>query len=504
MTIVDSIGHLLQGFGTALALHNILYALAGTGIGMLVGVLPGLGPAAATALLLPLTYSLDTTGSIIMLAAIYYGSQFGGTITSVLLNVPGEASSAITCLDGHPMAQAGRAGAALTIAAVGSAFAGVLATVGLIAAAPVMSGFALSFGPPEQFALMVFATTLLMALAGRSMLKALMMGVLGLFLATVGLDPTQGYPRYTFGMPELFDGLSFVPIVMGLFGLADIMLAVERGVTGTGQLHRVDRLLPTAAEARASAMPVLRGSVLGFVLGLVPGMMPSISSFLSYIAEKTVSRTPGRFGHGAVEGVAGPESANNAHATSSLIPLLTMGIPTTPTIALILGAFLIKGLVPGPLLFRDHPDVIWGVIASFFIGNAILLLWNIPLIRLWVSILRIPPAILYALIIVFMIVGAYSEYGSMFGVALLLASGLVGYWMKKLDFPVAPLVLALVIGPMMETSLMRSLEMYPGNAESMLTRPIVLTMMIMAVAVVVFFSLRSIGASEKFVRADAE
>ena len=500
---MDAFFNLMGGFASALSPNYILFAVVGTGLGMLVGVLPGLGPAAATALLLPLTMSLDLTGSIIMLAAIYYGSQFGGTITSVLLNVPGEASSAITCLDGHPMAKNGRAGPALTIAAIASALAGVLATLGIVIAAPMLSGLALRFGPPEMFALMVFATTLLMALAGQSLIKALMMGVLGLLLGTVGLDPTQGMPRFTFGLPELFDGVSFVPVVMGLFGLADILGAVEQRASGA-RLHKIDKLLPSRQELKASAAPALRGSAIGFVLGLIPGMMPAISSLLSYIAEKSVSKDAKRFGHGAVEGVAGPEAANNAHATSSLLPLLTLGIPTTPTIALILGAFMINGIVPGPLLFRDHPDIIWAVIASFFIGNVLLLMWNVPLVGVWVSILKIPPSILYALIVVLMIIGAYAEYNSMFGVVLLLISGLVGYWMKRLDFPVAPLVLALVIGPLMEQSLIRSLEMFPNNAAEMLMRPIVLTLMIISVAVLVYFTIRSRGRFDQYVRQDSE
>jgi len=500
---MDTLMNLMGGLAAALTPSYILYAVLGTGLGMLVGVLPGLGPAAATALLLPLTLSLDLTGSIIMLAGIYYGSQFGGTITSVLLNVPGEASSAITCLDGHPMAKNGRAGSALTIAALVSAFAGIVATMGIVVAAPLLSDLALRFGPPEMFALMLFATTLLMALAGDSLIKALMMGALGLMLATVGLDPTQGLPRFTFGTPELFDGLSFVPVVMGLFGLADIMTAIERRA-GTLRLHKIEKLMPTREELKRSSAPALRGTAIGFFLGLIPGMMPAISSLLSYVAEKSVARHPEQFGQGAVEGVAGPEAANNSHATASLLPLLTLGIPTTPTIALILGAFMVNGIVPGPLLFRDHPEIIWAVIASFFIGNLLLLMWNIPFVGLWVSILKIPSSILYAIIVVLMIIGAYAEYNSMFGVILLFGSGIVGYWMRQLNFPVAPLVLALVIGPLMEQNLIRSLEMFPGDTSGMLFRPMVMVLMLASVAILIYFSLRSAGRFDKFVRQDAE
>lgn len=500
---MESLSNLLFGLEIALSPNNLLFAVVGSALGMLVGVLPGLGPAAATALLLPITFRLDTTGSIIMLAAIYYGSQFGGTITSVLLNLPGEASSAVTCIDGHPMAKNGRAGTALSIAAIGSAIGGILAAMGLVLAAPLLAGLALRFGPPEQFALMVFATALLLGLAGNSLLKALMMGAFGLLLATIGLDPTEGRMRFTFEFPELFDGLSFVPVVMGLFGLADILIAVEN-IRGGVQVQKVARLLPTREDLRASVRPVLRGTGIGFVLGLIPGMMPSVSSFLSYIAEKTVSKTPGRFGHGAIEGVAGPETANNAHATSSLIPLLTLGIPATPTIAVILGAFLVKGLVPGPLLFRDNPEIVWGVIASFFVGNIILLLWNIPLLSIWTAILKIPQSVLICVILMFMIVGAYSEYGGVFGVGILLISGCVGYALKKLDFPIAPLILALVIGPMMEQTLVRSLEMFSGDMFVFLTRPITLTLLAAAAGVVMMFTLHARNKPKELLSEDGE
>jgi putative tricarboxylic transport membrane protein len=500
---VDALHGLYMGFGVALTLNNLLYALAGTSVGMLVGVLPGVGPATAVAMLLPLAFSLDATGSIIMLAAVYYGSQYGGTITSVLLNVPGEASSAITCLDGHPMAQNGRAGPALTVAALGSGFAGIMVTIGLIFAAPAMAKAALKFGPPEQFALMVFATALLMGLAGNSIVKALMMGILGFMLGTVGMDPTQGTPRFTFNISELFEGLSFIPVVMGFFGLADMLIAIETK-WNQANLRRISKVFPSADEFRRSVLPTVRGTGIGFALGLIPGMMPSISAFLSYVVERAVSKKPSSFGKGAIEGVAGPESANNAHATASLIPLLAIGIPTTPTIAIILGAFLINGLIPGPLLFRDHPQVVWGVIASFFVGNAILLLWNIPLVKLWIAILRIPQNILIGFILTFMIIGAYSQYNNMFGVAVLLVSGLIGYVLKKLDFPAAPLILAMVIGPLMEQNLMQSLEMSSGDLSFLLTRPIAMVLLIAAAGIVAFLLLRGSTLPTQLVREDVQ
>jgi putative tricarboxylic transport membrane protein len=500
---MDLAASLLLGIEVALRPENLLVALVGSALGMLVGVLPGLGPTAAAALLLPISLSLDVTPAVIMLAAVYYGSQFGGTITSVLLNVPGEASSAVTCLDGHPLARQGRAGAVLTIAAVGSAFGGIAATAGLVVAAPLLVGLALRFGPPEQFALMVFAVALLLGLAGSSPIKGLMMAVLGLLLATIGLDPTEGRPRFTFGEPALFDGLSFVPVVMGLFGLADILLLAEQRARLLARIEPVGGLMPDRTEMRDSVAPVLRGTGIGFALGLVPGMLPSVSAFLSYVAERALSPRKDRFGKGAIEGVAGPESANNAHVNASLIPLFTLGIPTTPTIAIILGAFLLKGVVPGPLLFRDQPDVAWGVIVSFFVGNVILLVWSIPLVSIWVAVLRVPQAILAGFIVVFMLVGAYAESGTMFGVWVLLGAGLFGYAFRKLGFPAAPLVLALVIGPLMEQTLIQSLEMFAGDATELFRRPIVLTLLAAAAVIVAVFSASALSGLRK-ASADAQ
>ncbi|MCQ9617682.1 tripartite tricarboxylate transporter permease [Paenalcaligenes niemegkensis] len=488
---MESISLLMHGFSNALQYSNLLYALAGTGLGMLVGVLPGLGPAAAVALLLPFSFALDTTGAIIMLIAIYYGSLFRGTITAVLLNVPGEATSAITCFDGHPLAKEGRAGPALFVAAISSATGGLIATIALVIAAPIVAGFAFKFGPPEQLALLVFSLSLLMGLSGASMIKTLIMGIFGLTLGTVGLDPTQAYPRFTFGVPELFEGLSFVPIVMGLFGLADIFVQLEHRAKKQ-EVLKIGKLMPSKSEWRSVIAPIARGSGIGFFLGLIPGMMPSISSFIAYSSEKSIAKNPERFGKGAVEGVAAPEAANNSHAQATLIPLLTMGIPTTPTIALILGAFLVNGIVPGPLLFRDNPTLVWTIIASFFVGNILLLIWNLPLIRMWVSILKIPPSILYTIIIVLMIIGSYSEYNGIFGVCLLLGAGCFGYWMKKLDFPVAPLILTLVLGPMLEESLIRTLEMYPsGGVIEIFHRPIVLGMSLLTICFFLFFIYKS-------------
>ena len=403
---MDAFQNILMGFSVALSPANLLYAFLGSAFGTLIGVLPGIGPAAGTALLIPLTARLPPTGAIIMLTAIFYGTQYGGTITSVLLNVPGEAASAITCIDGYQMAKKGRAGSALTIAAVGSFIGGTFATIALIFLAGPLTKVALEFGPVEFFSLMVLGLSLLMGLAGKSMLKALMMGVFGLLLAMIGMDPVRGSPRFTFGRMELMDGLNFVPVIMGLFGLAEILENAEETLSNTTSA-KVGSLVPSRQEVKDSVGPIARGSLLGTLLGLIPGMTGSMASFLSYSMEKKISRHPERFGEGAIEGVAGPETANNAHANGALIPLFTLGIPASPTVAVLMGAFLMNGLIPGPFLFREQPQLVWGVIASFFIGNIMLLILNLPLIGIWVKMLKIPYTILFAIILTFMIIGAY-------------------------------------------------------------------------------------------------
>ena len=390
--------NLLLGFSVALTPENLLFAFIGCLMGTLIGVLPGVGPAAGTALLIPLTFQLPATGAIIMLSAIYYGAMYGGTITSVLMNVPGEASSVITCLDGHQMALKGRAGVALTIAAIGSFIGGTVATIGLVVAAPPLARLALNFGPPEFFALMVLGLSFLMGLAGKSVVKALMMGVVGLVLGLSGMDPVRGMPRFTFDQAELLSGLDFVSVIMGFFGVSDILLNAESEVR-----HVIDcqgEHADTQPQGLAdSAWPITRGTVLGFFLGLIPGMTGAISSFMSYTLERKASKYPEKFGTGMIEGMAGPETANNAHANAALIPLFTMGIPGSPTIAVLMGAFIMNGLVPGPLLFKEHPDLVWAVIASLYIGNVMLLILNLPLIGLWVKILQIPYSILFAVIL---------------------------------------------------------------------------------------------------------
>jgi len=482
---MDTFNSLMLGFSVALTPTNLLFAFAGSLFGTIVGILPGLGPAAGTALLIPLTFHLDPTGAIIMLAAIYYGSQYGGTITSVLMNVPGEAASAITCLDGYQMAKQGRAGAALSMAAIGSFIGGTVATLGLVVAAQPLTRVALRFGPVEFFSLTVLGIVLVMGLAGKSMVKALIVAVFGLLIGMVGMDPTRGSPRFTFGLTELLDGVGFIPVIMGLFGVAEVFENLEE--EGQQVIEtKLSSLMPTAQDLKASGWAIGRGTVVGFLLGLVPGMTGTASSVLAYVAERKASKHPEKFGTGVIEGVVGPETANNAHANAALIPLFTMGIPASPSIAVLMGAFMMNGLIPGPLLFKEHAGVAWGVIASLYIGNVILLVLNLPLIPLWVKFLKIPYTILMTVVLAVMIVGAYTVSNTVFDVYVMLLFGGIGYVLRKLDFPLAPIVLTLIMGPPMEKSLRQSLEMSQGDLSILVANPISATLL--TISAIVLFS----------------
>jgi putative tricarboxylic transport membrane protein len=479
---MESFHNLMMGFSVALTPANLLMALLGSLLGTIIGVLPGIGPAAGTALLIPLTFHLDPTGAIIMLAAIYYGSQYGGTITSVLMNIPGEAASAITCLDGYQMAKHGRAGAALSMAAIGSFIGGSVATCGLVVGAMPLARMALKFGPPEFFALVTLGISLVVGLAGKSMVKALMVGIFGLMLAMVGIDPVRGAPRFTFGLTELLDGVSFIAVIMGLFGVAEVLENLgedEPQVFDT----RISSLIPTRADWKVSKWSILRGTIVGSLCGLIPGVTGTASSVLAYVAEKKSSKYPEKFGTGVIEGVAGPETANNAHANSALIPLFTLGIPASPTVAVLMGAFMMNGLIPGPLLFREHADVAWGVIASLYVGNVMLLILNLPLIPLWVKFLKIPYNILLVIILGIMMVGAYTIDNSVFGVFVMLIFGFIGWVLRKLDFPLAPIVLTLVLGSSVEKAFRRSLEMSQGDFSIFFTSPISASLLTIAAAV---------------------
>jgi putative tricarboxylic transport membrane protein len=491
---MDAFQQLISGFAVALTPANLLYALAGCFLGNLIGVLPGIGPAGGMAMLLPVTFQLPTAGAIIMLAGIYYGSQYGGTITSVLMNIPGEASTVVTCFDGYPLARQGRAGAALSIAALGSFIGGTVATIGLVVAAPPMVDLALRFGPAEQFALMAFGLSFVVALAGRSLVMALIMAVFGLLLGVVGMDPTAGMPRFTFGQADLLSGLDLVAVVMGLFGVADILESLEKAALPV--IHaKVTSLIPSRQDLKQSAWPVARGTVIGFFLGLIPGMAQALATFISYALEKKVSRHPEKFGTGAIEGVAGPETSNNAFANASLIPLFTLGLPTSVIIAVLMGAFLMHGVIPGPLLFREHPEIIWPVIASLYLGNVILLVLNLPLIGLWALILRVPYAILFVAILVFAAVGAYSVTGTAFGVGVMVLFGVVGYLLRKLDFPLAPVMLTFILGPMMERALRASLQLSQGDLSIMWGSPISKVLLALAALTLLSSGLHLLPAS---------
>ncbi|MFF1829241.1 tripartite tricarboxylate transporter permease [Paenarthrobacter sp. NPDC058040] len=469
---MDTLNELIGGFAAAMTWQNLIFAFLGCLLGTIIGVLPGIGPVAGVALLIPLTMNLDATGAIIMLCAIFYGTAYGGTITSVLLNTPGEAASAITTIDGYAMTKIGKAGAALTIAAVGSFVGGTIATLGLVAAAKPLGEMGLLVGPPEFFALMVVGISLLVALAGKSMVKAIISGALGLLISMVGIDPVAGAPRFTFGSDNLLDGVSFVAVIVGVFGLSEILSYRKDAKAETVHAPGLRSLLPNRTEWRRSVPSMARGTGIGFGLGLIPGMTGSVSSLLAYGAEKKFSKHRKELGHGAIEGVAGPETANNAHANAALIPLFTLGIPASPTIAVLMGAFLQQGLTPGPTLFTEHSEIAWAIIASLFIGNLLLLLLNVPLVGLWTSILRVPASILTALILLFMVIGAYTINFNVFDVFVMIAFGLLGLALRHLDIPLAPMVLTLVLGPLMERSLRESLEISQGDFGIFVNRPI--------------------------------
>jgi putative tricarboxylic transport membrane protein len=472
---------LLLGFSVAFQPGVLWYAFLGCLVGTLVGVLPGIGPLAGISILLPITFGLDATKAIVMLAGIYYGSQYGGSTTSILLRIPGEAASVMTCIDGNAMARKGRAGAALCIAAVGSFIAGTFGVIVLTLIAPPLANIALRFGPPEYTALLVLGLIFLAYMSTSSLVRTLLMACFGLLLGTIGIDPLSGHFRFSFDIPELGDGIGIVPVAVGLFGLGEILATPSHKVTGEVIRPKLRELWPNRSEWRQSGWPIARGTVLGFLIGIIPGSAHVISSFLSYAVEKKVSKHPEEFGQGAVAGVAGPESANNAASTGAFVPMLALGIPTGPVTAVLIAALLIHGVPPGPSLVNDHPKVFWGFVASMYVGNLMLLLLNLPLVGLFVHLLRIPYAYLYPLIIMFCVIGVYEVAHSIVDVWIMLIMGVVGYALKKFQFDPAPLVLGLVIAPIFEMSLRQSLIMSDGNWFIFLTRPIATTLVAISV-----------------------
>jgi putative tricarboxylic transport membrane protein len=480
--VAETLQNLAAGFAVALSPGVLLYAFAGCLIGTLVGVLPGIGPLAGISLLLPATFGLDATRAIVMLAGIYYGAMYGGSTTSILMSIPGEAASVMTCLDGYAMARKGRAGPALAIAAVGSYVAGTASVVALMLLAPPLATFALRFGPPEYFGLLVLGLLVLAYMSGGSMLKSLAMATLGLLLGLVGIDQMTGYFRFAYGFVELGDGIGVVPLAVGLFGLGEILATAGRTNPPEVIRPRVRDLLPSRAEWRQSAMPVARGTVLGFLIGIIPGSAHIISSFVSYALERRLSRRPEEFGRGAVAGVAGPESANNAATSGAFVPMLALGVPSGPVPAVLIAAMMVHGVAPGPLLIQQQPGLFWGFIASMYVGNLVLLILNLPLVGLFVNVLRVPYPILYPSIVLFCILGVYAVNNSVVEVWLMLGAGLLGYLLRKLGFETAPIVLGLLLGPMIEVSLRQSLSMSDGQYAIFVERPIAAAMLLVALA----------------------
>lgn len=486
---MDVLHYLANGFGVALQWHNLAFAFFGVLIGTAVGVLPGIGPISGVALLIPVTSSITgglspeeaVTSSIILLAGVYYGAMYGGSTTSILLNTPGESSSVVTTLDGYQMARQGRAGSALGISAIGSFAAGIISLIGLIFLAQPLSKVALKFSPADEFSLMVLGLCAISGLAGKSITKALMMTVLGLFLATIGIDAVSGVARFTYGIPKLYSGLEFLTVAVGLFALGEVFKTILHNDMNDGEIGKINRILPTKQDMKDSVGPILRGSLLGFFKGIVPGSGATLASFLAYILEKKISKHPEKFGKGAIEGVAAPESANNAAAGGAMIPLLTLGIPGTGTTAILMGALIMYNVQPGPLLFEEHPTIAWGLIASMLVGNFMLLILNMPLVKVFAKIIETPHKYLIPLIVAISVFGVYAVQVSTFDLFLLIACGVGGYYLSKNDYPLAPLVLGLVLGPMIENNMRRALTISNGDFMIFLQKPVSAVLLIIAV-----------------------
>jgi TctA family transporter len=479
---MDLLSNIALGFSVAFTVQNLLYAFIGCFLGTLIGVLPGIGPLATIAMLLPTTFVLPPVAGLIMLAGIYYGAQYGGSTTAILVNLPGESTSVVTCIDGHQMAKQGRAGAALTIAALGSFFAGTVGVLLIAGLATPLAEFALRFGPAEYFSMMVLGLIATVVLASGSVIKAIGMIVIGLLLGTVGTDVNSGFPRFAFGFPELSEGISFVAVSMGVFGFAEIIANLERKMSRELVAKKITGLWLTKTDVKYAVPAVLRGTALGSVLGFVPGGGILLATFASYAFEKKLAKDPSRFGKGAIEGVAGPESANNAASQTSFIPMLTLGLPSTASMALMIWAMTVHNVQPGPMVMTKNPELFWGLIASMWIGNAMLVILNLPLIGIWVKLLRVPYTFLFPAILLFCCIGVYSINYAIFDVLLTVVFGFVGYLFLKLGCEPAPLLLGFVIGPMMEENLRRAMLLSRGDPRILIDRPISLVFLLLAVA----------------------
>ncbi|HSE00399.1 MAG TPA: tripartite tricarboxylate transporter permease [Burkholderiales bacterium] len=484
--MVETFNDLLLGFSVALQPSILVYAFVGCVIGTLVGMMPGLGPLAGISLLLPATFGLNPIIAIVLLAGVYYGAMYGGSTTSILMRIPGEAASVMTCIDGYAMTQNGRAGPALAIAAIGSFIAGTLGVIGLMLLAPTLAAFALRFGPPEYTALLLMGLFILAYMSGGSMLKTLAMAGLGLLIGMIGIDIMSGYTRFSFNIVELGDGVGIVPVAVGLFGVSEILLTAGGATAPDVQRPKLRDLIPSREEFRLSAGPIARGSLLGFLIGIIPGSAHIISSFVSYGIERRISKHPERFGNGAIEGVAGPESANNAAASGAFVPMLALGIPTSPVTAVMIAAIMVHGVLPGPMLIQQQPELFWGFVASMYVGNVVLLILNLPMVGLFVNLLRIPYSYLYPCILCFCILGTYSVANNLIDVWILLAMGAIGYVLRKFRYDLAPVALGLVLAPMIELSLRQSLAMSAGDYGIFLERPIATTMLVLGLIMFLF------------------
>jgi len=486
---MDALNYLGMGFSTALTLDNLVFCFLGVLIGTLIGVLPGIGPVATMAILTPFTFAMEPTGAIIMLCGIYYGAQYGGSTTSILVNIPGEVGSIVTCLDGYQMARQGRAGPALGISAIGSFIGGTLSVVGLMLLTPPLARLAINFGPPELFSLILFGLIMVSSLGTGSMVKCLIMATLGMVASTIGMEDVSGYARFTMGSLTIADGLTLVAVVVGMFGITEVLSNVE--AMGKQEIYKADirNIFPSLQDWIAARWAIVRGSLLGFFLGTFPGGGTVITTFLSYWLEKRLSKHPEKFGSGAIEGVAGPETANNASVSGAMVPLLALGLPSHVVMAMLLGAFIIHGIEPGPFFISRHPDLFWGVIASMYIGNVMLLVLNLPLIGMWVRILKIPYPLLFPLIILLCLIGVYSLNNNSWELGIMIIFGIIGYFLRKMEYPPAPFLLAMVLGPMMETSFRQSMLIARGDPAIFIRRPfsaVILTFVVIVLLVSAF------------------
>ncbi|ALS26421.1 transporter [Paenibacillus sp. 32O-W] len=476
--------HILAGISAAFSLTNLLICLAGVALGTLVGVLPGLGPVGAISMLLPLTFSMEPISALILISGIYFGGMYGGSTTSILVNVPGEAASVVTTLDGYKMTQKGRAGAALAIAAIGSFVAGTIGMILLTFLAPPIADMALRFGPPEYFAIVLVGLLVLSRMTDTSLLRSYLLIALGVVIALIGIDPMSGTLRLTFDSPWLMDGIDFIPIIMGLYGLSEVLGAMEQSDHKPVKADlSLRRLMPSKSEMRRSTGPIVRGGLLGFVLGLIPGPANIISTYASYGLEKKLSKKPEEFGQGAIEGVAGPESANNGASTGALVPLLSLGVPFSPLPAILLSAFMIQGITPGPLMMSEHPTTFWALIASMYIGNVMLLVLNLPMVGLFAKVSHLSPKVLMPIVMIFCFIGAYAVRNSLFDVVVLIIFGVLGYLLRKAKMEPSPLVLGVILGPVLENTLNQSALIFNGDLLKFFTRPISGTLLLIGLAV---------------------